>query len=84
VIEGATHAMSPLACEGFVVCDANHTRIKVKSAQYQTLSELEPFAAVKNKEKQFLFLVRATAMNGMRAHLPEVVFLTRRFFRRAV
>ena len=33
--------LDPLQCEGYVVCDKNYTRFKIKSPQYERISELK-------------------------------------------
>lgn len=58
-----TKGRSPIQNQGFVVIDLHNTRMKVKSMPYTMLAELEQenkFASVKNKERNYLFLVRTT------------------------
>ena len=66
VVEAA-NAIKPAEGEGFVVCDSNYNRVKVKSIAYVALSHLrDNFTA-----RRFLDIIRINESNEFLAHFPE-------------
>lgn len=50
------NSLNPLDHEGFVVCDTNYNRVKIKSAQYVALSHLKE--SVASSPRQLLEIIR--------------------------
>lgn len=63
----AAHALDPMKFEGYVVCDGNFNRVKVKSPQYVALAHLKGALS----GRRFLEIIRANESDEFVAYFPE-------------
>jgi hypothetical protein len=64
----AAEALNPIKSEGFVVCDANFNRVKIKSPRYVALAHLKESAS----PRRMLEIIRANESDEFLAYFPEL------------
>lgn len=67
-LEAVKH-LDPMTSEGYVVCDGNYNRIKIKSPQYVALSHLKE--SVGMSKRQLLEVVRRNESSEFLSYFPE-------------
>jgi len=65
----AAKTLEPMECEGYVVCDSNYNRVKVKSPQYVAVSHLRD--SVGMSRRKLLELVRTNEGSEFLSYYPE-------------
>lgn len=68
VVEASKH-LEPMESEGYIVCDANYNRVKVKSPQYVAVSHLRD--SVGMSRRKLLELVRTNEGSEFLSYYPE-------------
>jgi hypothetical protein len=68
VVEAANQ-LDPMKSEGFVVCDGNYNRLKVKSVQYVSMSHLKESVGMSNR--QLLEIVRRNESSEFLSYFEE-------------